>query len=1166
MSRRITVAFAHINSCFANLPAAWVNDLLVPPNDRAPINPAHLILKLTWSTSSPSSAAKDADSKITYLGWAGGASSPRRPASSRFPLGSLMDDGYGRNDKEEATNDIIEIDGRLGAMLGLKDGQKADVIFVRNVPIATIVNVEPLTEDDWEILELNAGYLEEQFMNQVRVIYPDQSLVVWIHQHTMVRLKVVSLTPDATCVRLDVDSEVIVAPKSRHLAGASKTYDPTSLPTTTAKASSPTVRHLTRVMRLEDAEGLRYDTPKTLGFVGFMSPRDYFSIPGGDEEAGKRMMRVVPLKRRTEDEFGGSVDKKEPEPADGVNKEPSSTLPGVGEPVDGKNEESIEKPAEWVHAWVYPSPAIPNGHLAISKMVRETAGLVPYDRVCLMELLAEPIPSKSAKIIVSKASYESKTPSEAQSIILKKNKQNALEVEEKHLASSFADWVTQVNISSNLILTSGTLIRIPLDCDARTDKKEAGDEHLLVHIRVEDVSKNPHEVAVNPVTVLGGVGMAGAMVVIGKPGVRIESKEPTREVDFNPPLLGGLDDIVDTLIKKVKSRVVFRMIRDKFRSPSIGGILLTGNRGYGKTSVMEEVSHRLSHSLDTLTHCITVNCATLQNLNTQTLRTHLNKTFTAALYHAPSLIILDNLDRICPSHDPNDVGGGGGGDPVKSIQVAEILKREMEEASRCRKDVAVVGTAIDRGDVGGRLMGGLAFVDFVGLKAPDKRQRQAILKATIASLPLIPSPSIDYLKVATSTEGYSPNDLKSLMERAVHISTLKAIKDASSDDKPDEIKLPIDQGHLDKAMKEYVPPNLRGLKAVEAGIGWGDIGGLYSAKSILKETLEYPTKYAEIFKTCPLRLRSGLLLYGYPGCGKTLLASAVSKECGLNFISVKGPEILNKYIGASEKAIRDLFDRAQAAKPCVLFFDEFESVAPRRGNDNTGVTDRVVNQMLTAMDGAEGLDGVYVLAATSRPDLIDPALLRPGRLDKSILCNMPDFEERKDILLAVSKKFKLSDAIDWDSVALKTEGFSGADLQGFMYSASLEAIHGYMHRLENKGVTTANVGGIELGDIEVVQVAPGGIRRLGSSGGVVDKIKKIQGKAATASDIASKPGAKASEPMNIIIDSTHIEAALASAKPSVAADERRRFERIYAEFTGEALPSAKAVGKRTMMA
>jgi peroxin-1 len=201
------------------------------------------------------------------------------------------------------------------------------------------------------------------------------------------------------------------------------------------------------------------------------------------------------------------------------------------------------------------------------------------------------------------------------------------------------------------------------------------------------------------------------------------------------------------------------------------------------------------------------------------------------------------------------------------------------------------------------------------------------------------------------------------------------------------------------------------------------------------------------------------LLYGYPGCGKTLLASAVAGECGLNFISVKGPEILNKYIGASEKSVRDLFERAEAARPCVLFFDEFDSIAPKRGHDSTGVTDRVVNQLLTQMDGAEGLSGVYVLAATSRPDLIDPALLRPGRLDKSLICDLPGLEERIDILKAVTGKLHLAPSVmrtddggeNLREIARRTEGYSGADLQAVVYNAQLEAIHDVL-------------GDIDLGD------------------------------------------------------------------------------------------------------
>ncbi|KAJ1952697.1 Peroxisome biosynthesis protein pex1, partial [Dipsacomyces acuminosporus] len=246
---------------------------------------------------------------------------------------------------------------------------------------------------------------------------------------------------------------------------------------------------------------------------------------------------------------------------------------------------------------------------------------------------------------------------------------------------------------------------------------------------------------------------------------------------------------------------------------------------------------------------------------------------------------------------------------------------------------------------------------------------------------------------------------------------------------------------LVRAHSGYKPLSMRGVKLQTSQTRWSDIGGLEDTRRQLRETLELPTKYAAIFATSPLRLRSGVLLYGYPGCGKTLLASAIARECGLNFISTKGPELLSKYIGSSEQSVRDLFKRAVAAAPCVLFFDEFDSIAPRRGHDNTGVTDRVVNQFLTEMDGAEGLKGVYVLAATSRPDLIDPALLRPGRLDKSFLCGMPDIKDRADILKKQATKLKVHKNVDWDGLAQRTEYFTGADLQALVYNAFLESVH-----------------------------------------------------------------------------------------------------------------------------
>jgi peroxin-1 len=301
------------------------------------------------------------------------------------------------------------------------------------------------------------------------------------------------------------------------------------------------------------------------------------------------------------------------------------------------------------------------------------------------------------------------------------------------------------------------------------------------------------------------------------------------------------------------------------------------------------------------------------------------------------------------------------------------------------------------------------------------------------------SQDLDFLDLAGKTDGYMPGDLVLLVTRARNEALIRSVQDTTSATSA----VTLDTEDFSRALKGFTPASLRNVTLTSSSTTFSSIGGLHRTRQTILETLQYPTKYAPIFAQCPLRLRSGLLLYGFPGCGKTLLASAVAGECGLNFISVKGPEILNKYIGASEKSVRDLFERAEAARPSILFFDEFDSIAPKRGHDSTGVTDRVVNQLLTQMDGAEGLTGVYVLAATSRPDLIDPALLRPGRLDKSLFCDMPSRSDRVEIIQALSRKLNLSDEalLRIGDIADRTEGYSGADLQAVIYNAHLEAIH-----------------------------------------------------------------------------------------------------------------------------
>ncbi|KAF9510428.1 hypothetical protein BS47DRAFT_1347980 [Hydnum rufescens UP504] len=420
----------------------------------------------------------------------------------------------------------------------------------------------------------------------------------------------------------------------------------------------------------------------------------------------------------------------------------------------------------------------------------------------------------------------------------------------------------------------------------------------------------------------------------------------------------------------------------------IPGLLICGAPGSGRTSIAKEAVKRLESDPRVFSHHLYADLAKLADERVAAVKALFDRWLDIASWHKPSILVLDNLDRVVGPEVEH-------ADSSRQRQLAEHFLSSFSPA-RAVRGVILIATCQNQSTLHPLLASAHIFSERVTLRAPSKEARRDIIaqlvdkQIALSDLSQDPAHPINYIALATQTEGYSATDLRDLAGRAIHQAAIRSLE--APQDTP-----------LQKSEVE-----------------WSDIGGLHETRRVLRETLEWPTKYGAIF--CQI-----LLLYGFPGCGKTLLASAVAKECGLNFISVKGPELLNKYIGASEKSVRDLFDRATAAKPCILFFDEFDSIAPKRGHDSTGVTDRVVNQMLTQMDGAEGLDGVYVLAATSRPDLIDPALLRPGRLDKSLLCDMPNAQERA------------RDTIDVAEYAQLTEGFSGADLQALVYNAHLDA-------------------------------------------------------------------------------------------------------------------------------
>ncbi|MDN5358926.1 MAG: transitional endoplasmic reticulum ATPase, partial [Candidatus Diapherotrites archaeon] len=266
--------------------------------------------------------------------------------------------------------------------------------------------------------------------------------------------------------------------------------------------------------------------------------------------------------------------------------------------------------------------------------------------------------------------------------------------------------------------------------------------------------------------------------------------------------------------------------------------------------------------------------------------------------------------------------------------------------------------------------------------------------------------------------------------------------DLDEDEIPEEVleQLKVTRKDFEEALKEVKPSALREVFVEVPSVHWEDVGGLEDVKAKLREAVEWPLRFRESFEAMGIKPPKGILLYGPPGTGKTLLAKAVATESEANFISVKGPEVLSKWVGESERAIREIFTKARQAAPCVVFIDEIDAIAPRRGGEENHVTDRIVNQLLTEMDGISELKDVVVIAATNRPDIVDPSLLRPGRFDRIIYVPPPDENARLEILKVHTRNVPLAEDVDLETIARETENYTGADLEALVREAALTAL------------------------------------------------------------------------------------------------------------------------------
>ena len=507
-------------------------------------------------------------------------------------------------------------------------------------------------------------------------------------------------------------------------------------------------------------------------------------------------------------------------------------------------------------------------------------------------------------------------------------------------------------------------------------------------------------------------------------------------VDVSYEDIGGLKDEV----KKVREMIEIPLKRPElFEKLGIAppkGVLMHGPPGTGKTLLAKAVASESD------AHFIAINGPEIMSKYVGGSEENLREYFEEAEENSPSIIFIDELDAIAPKREETN-------GETERRTVAQLLT--LMDGLKSRGQVVVIGATNRPDSLDPALRRPGRFDREIEIGVPDSEERKEVLEIHTRNMPL--ADDVDLDKIATTTHGFVGADLESLCKEAAMRVVRRILPEIQNDEEiPKEVmeKIVVTGEDFKNAQKEIQPSALREVLVQIPDIKWDDVGGLEDVKQELKEAVEWPLKHPETFQRLGIRPPKGTLLYGIPGTGKTLLAKAVASESEANFISVKGPELLSKWVGESEKGVREVFRKAKQAAPTVIFFDEIDAIASTRsGNDtDSGVTKRVVNQLLTEMDGLEELEDVAIIAATNRPDILDAGLMRPGRFDRHIQVSEPDEEARLSIFEVHTKDMPLADDVDLKKLAKNTEGYVGADIESVCREAAMLTLRNDLEKKE----------------------------------------------------------------------------------------------------------------------
>jgi len=500
--------------------------------------------------------------------------------------------------------------------------------------------------------------------------------------------------------------------------------------------------------------------------------------------------------------------------------------------------------------------------------------------------------------------------------------------------------------------------------------------------------------------------------------------------------IGGLHREIQKIREMIELPLRYPEVFDRLGIDAPKGVLLHGPPGCGKTLIARAVANETSAHFTHLSGPEVIHKFYGES------EAHLRAIFEDASAHAPSIVFLDEIDAIASKRE--EVRGD---QQVERRVVAQLLA--LMDGLKSRGEVVVIGATNIPNVLDPALRRPGRFDREIAISIPDKNARLEILHIHIRGMPL--ASDVDLERIAEITHGFVGADLEALAREAAMITLRKIMPkiEFEADNIPYELLLELEVTMDDflNGLKEVEPSAIREVFTEIPDVRWDDVGGLDDVKRVLKESIEWPLKYPELFDHMRTNAPKGILLYGSPGTGKTFLAKAVASESEMNFISVKGSALLSKWVGESEKGIREVFKKAKQASPCIVFFDEIDAIAPIRGaSSDSHVTERVISQFLTEMDGMEELKGVIVLAATNRMDIVDPALLRAGRFDLQLELPIPDTKARLEIFNIHTKGKPLAADVELKALADSTDGLVGADIEAICRRASMLAIREFLDK------------------------------------------------------------------------------------------------------------------------